>query len=168
MITKPGPSLVEVARSLEDPRRMLGKYPYQWVFPGPHSRQVLANGAVLLPAGAGATAQILKYQVPDGWRFSLRGVVFAFFGTGWNEGVGDITFTLTVQAAGTRNVDFLVGVKTHLGSPDFPFPIMGRLEFAPLDVLIPIVTNVTGVLPGGPPNSVTAMLVGHTYPNSES
>lgn len=110
----------------------------------------------------------MSYQVPDGWRFSLRGVVFAFFGAGWNEGIGDLTFTLTVRAAGTRNVDFLVNVATHLGSPDFPYPILGRLEFAPLDVLTAYVTNVTGVVAAGPPNAVTAILSGHTYPNSES
>jgi hypothetical protein len=167
-VIRPGRDLVTAARALEDPRRMLGKYPYQWLFPGPHSRQVLANNSIALPnMGAGLTP-IIKYQVPDGWRFCLRGIVFAFFGTGWNEGVGDLTFNLAVQAAGTRNVDFLVSVKTHLGSPDFPFPIMGRLEFAPLDVLIASVTNVTGAVGAGPPNAATAILVGHTYPNSES
>ena len=169
-IIKPGSDLIQAARALSDPKRLLGTFPYQWIFPGPHSRQVLANQAIPLPAAGAGAVQILTYQVPSGLRFSLRGIVFAFFGTGWNEGVAPgLSFTLQVQAAGIRQVDFLNNVTTHLGSPDFPYPIMGRLEFAPLDILIVTVTNAVGSgIAAGPPNTAVAHLVGHTYPNSEA
>ena len=165
-IITPGRSLVKAAQALEDPRRMMGVYPYQWMFPGPHSKHVLANGSIALPAiGSGAT-QVLGYQVPEGLRFSLRAIVFGFFGSGWNEGTGNLEFNLFVTDAGQRNVDFLQNVTTHLGSADFPYPILGRLEFAPDSFLSVQVTNAAVVLSGV--QSVFAHLVGHTYPNAES
>lgn len=129
---------------------------------------MLANDSIAFPAMAAGPTTILTYEVPVGLRFSLRAVVLAFFGTGWNEGLGDITFTVSVIAAGTRNIDFLVSVKTHLGSPEEPFPIYGRLEFGPSDILVVTVTNVNDNVSAGPPNAVTAMLIGHTYPNAEA
>ena len=165
-IIKPGRSLVEAARAIDNPRRAVGKYPYQWLFPGPNSRHVLANGTLPVPV-IGATALVLSYQVPDGERFSLRAVVFNFEGTGWNEGTATgLSFTLMVQAAGTRNVDFLQNVLTHLGSPDQPYPILGRLEFSARDILQVSVTN-NGVAPAAS-NVAVAHLVGHTYPNTEA
>ncbi len=165
-IIQPGPSLVKASRALENPRRLAGRWPYQWIFPGPNSRQVLANNTITVPA-AGAPATVLSYQVPDGLRFSLRAIVFGFFGTGWNEGTPTgLSFTLQVVASGTRNVDFLQNVTTHLGSPDQPYPILGRLEFAPNDVLNVLVTN-GGAVGHTLPNVALAHLVGHTYPNAE-
>jgi len=166
VVLRPPRDLVSGAKALEDPQRLAGKWPYQWIFPGPHSRQVLENQAAPVPT-IGTSIQLLSYLVPDGLRFSLRGVVFAFFGSGWNEGSGDLVFSLTVQAAGTRDVDYLNNVTTHLGSPDFPYPILGRLEFAPEDVLIVNLANNANVVAGSP-NFVVAHLVGHTYPNSEA
>jgi hypothetical protein len=162
---RPGPSLIQAARKLEDPKRLAGKWPYQWLFPGPNSRHVLANGTLEIPA-IGNTDTVLSYQVPDGYRFSLRAVVFNFSGTGWQVGTPTgLAFTLEVDASGTRNVDFLTNVQTNLGSPDQPYPILGRLEFAPNDLLKVLVTN------NGVTRSVTQIaighLVGHTYPNSE-
>ena len=168
-IIRPGPGLVRAAKALESPRRAIGKWPYQWLFPGPHSRMVLVNDQASVPAGAGNTVTLASYEVPDGMRFSLRAIVFAFFGTTpWNEGTATgLSFTLQVSAAGVRNVEFLANVLTHLGSPDQPYPILGRLEFAPTDTLSVLVTNIGGVVAGGPPNTVVAHLVGHTYPNNE-
>jgi hypothetical protein len=167
-VIQPGRSSTVAGQALENPRRLLGRWPYQWLFPGPNSRHVLANAAEPLPA-SGVTVQVLSYQVPDGLRFSLRALVFGFNGAGWTEGTPTgISFTLQVQAAGTRNVDFLAGVVTHLGSATQPYPILGRLEFAPLDVLVVLATNLGGQVPAGPPNNVFAHLVGHTYPNEET
>jgi hypothetical protein len=164
-IIKPGPSLIRAARKLEEPKRLAGRWPYQWLFPGPNSKHVLANGSLEIP-NIGATETVLSYQVPDGYRFSLRGIVFAFEGTGWNEGTATgLSFTLQVVASGTRNVDFLANVLTHLGSLDTPYPILGRLEFAPNDVLNVNVTN-NGVTRSAT-TIATAILSGHTYPNAE-
>lgn len=165
-IIKPGPALVVGARVLQDPRGNVGVYPYQWLFPGPHSRQVLGNGTVPI-TGPGNTDQILSYQVPSGMKFSLRGIVCGYLGAGWTEGTNQLVFTLTVTAAGTRKVDFLQNVQTHLGSLESPYPILGRLEFEPLDVLAWSVTN-TGGPAAGAANIAFAHLVGLTYPQSEA
>jgi hypothetical protein len=162
-ILTPGPSLVQGARALEDPKSSIGTYPYQWLFPGPHARQVLANNTIAI-TGPGNTDLILLYTVPDGMIFSLRGVVWGFIGTGWNEGSSQLVFNMTVTAAGTRNVDFLNNVKTHLGSLESPYPILGPLQFAPLDVVKVAVTNTAGPASG----VAFAHLVGHTYPQSEA
>lgn len=165
-IIQPGPSLVEAGRALEDPRRQVGKWPYQWLFPGPNSRQVLANGTSVAPT-SGTPQTPLSYTVPDGYRFSLRAIVFFYNGTLWHEGTATgLSFSLIDQAAGSRAVDFLANVLTHLGTPDQPYPILGRLEFAPTDVLTVVVSNGGGFVPAGT-DTVVAHLVGHTYPNSE-
>jgi hypothetical protein len=165
-VITPGRSLVKAAQALEDPRRMLGTYPYQWSYPGPHSKHVLANDSIAIPVMGAGPAQVLSYEVPAGLRFSLRGIVFGFVGTGWNEGTGDLLFTLECVDSGQRAVDFLQNVKTHLGSADFPYPILGRLEFAPDSVLLVTANNVGVTVTGV--QSVYAHLVGHTYPNAES
>lgn len=168
-ILVPGRSQVAAAEALESPRRLVGKWPYQWLFPGPNSRHVLVNDQASVPNGAHSTVQIAAYQVEDGLRFSLRGVVFAFEGAGWNEGTATgLSFTLVADLAGPMNVDFLQNVRTQLGSTQQPYPILGRLEFEPLTNLYVVVENLGGVVAAGPPNTVVAHLVGHTYPNSEA
>lgn len=165
-VITPGPSLVASARAIAgaDPRNAIGTYPYQWLFPGPHSRNVSANNVVAL-SGPGNTDLILEYIVPDGEIFSCRGFAVGFIGTGWAEGSGTLNWNLTVTAAGTRKVDFLNNIKTHWGSLESPYPILGRLEFAPLSVLRWAVTNA-----GGPASGTFsfAQLVGHTYPQVEA
>lgn len=165
-ILTPGPALVQGARALEDPKSSIGTFPYQWLFPGPHSRQVLANNTIPI-TGPGNTDAILDgagYQVPDGMIFSLRGVVWGFIGTGWQEGSNQLVFNVIVIAAGTRKVDFLNNWKTHIGSLESPYPMLGRLEFAPLDVVQVTVTNTAGPASG----FAFAHLIGHTYPQIEA
>lgn len=165
-VITPGPSLVTAARSIAgaDPRNAIGTYPYQWLFPGPHARNVTEQNVATL-RGPGFTDIVVEYTVPDGEIFSCRGVVVGFLGTGWTEGSNQLVWTLTVTAAGTRKVDFFAAVKTHLGSLESPYPILGRLEFAPLSVLRWSVTNT-----GGPASGTFsfAHLVGHTYPQVEA
>lgn len=166
-VVKPGASLIQAGRALEDKRRQAGVWPYQWLFPGPHSKHVLYNQYVNSP-GPGAQATIGQpYVVPEGLRFSLRGIVFGYFGTSaWDEGTTEVEFSLQVVGAGSRNVDYLQNVRTHLGSADQPYPILGRLEFEPLNQLSVLVV-VNSVIALWPPNTFFAHLVGHTYPNSE-
>lgn len=165
-VITPGPSLVTAARAIAgaDPRNAIGTYPYQWLFPGPHSRNVTAQNTVAL-SGPGFTDLILQYVVPDGEIFSCRGVVVGFIGTGWSEGSTQLEWTLSVTAAGTRKVDFFANIRTHLGSLESPYPVLGRLEFAPLSVLQWTVQNTGGPSAG---TFSFAHLVGHTYPQVEA
>lgn len=165
-VITPGPSLVAAAGALGDRRRLLGAYPYQWLYPGPNSKHVDAEGSAPVPA-IGLTAETVSYRVPEGLRFSLRGIVAQYFGTGWTQGDGSLLWTLRVQSGGSRNVDFYTNIKTARGSSVLPYPILGRLEFQSLDLLTIVFTNVSLVI-GDPPAPVNSRLVGHTYPNSEA
>jgi hypothetical protein len=165
-IIVPGRSQVQAAEALESPKRVLGKWPYQWLFPGPNSKQVLANAAVAIPTSTN-TVDVVQFVVPDGYRFSLRGIVMSFAGTGWNQGTpGGLAFNLVCDSAGPRDVDFFQNVLAAIGSTAQPYPILGRLEFEPLDALTITVTNNGGVTPGSP-NFAIGHIVGHTYPNYE-
>lgn len=170
-VIQAGPSLIQAGRALtNDPRKSIGRYPYQWLFPGPHSKKVLAGpDQICTLTGPGNTDLVMSYTVPDGMVFSLRGVVVGYLpgpaASVWMEGSNQLVFTLRVTAAGTRNVDFLANIRTHLGSLESPYPILGRDEFAPLSVLTWSVTNTGGPAAG---NFAFAHLVGLTYPQVEA
>jgi hypothetical protein len=171
----PGRSLVQGARSLETRERGAGVFPYQWLFPGPNSKQVLANGRVAMPAAYGTPAGIIPngssqsalYTVEQGYRFSLRGLIFGCTTSDFVDGSGDVVFNLTVTAGtAPRVVDYFFNFPFRLGSTAEPFPILGRLEFAELEALSLTVTPVANVtLSSG---FGFGALVGHIYPESEA
>lgn len=159
-------SIPVAAQPLASPQRMLGVYPYQWQFPGPHAKHVLFNRRIALPAADSSQNDIgAAYQVPAGLRFSLRGIVFQFVGDGWVQGSGSLIFSLVTSDAGSRTVDFLNSVEEQMGSVVIPFPILGPLEFAPETFLQPRVQNNSVAVSAD--QYCIARLVGHTYPNSE-
>lgn len=141
---------------------MLNKMP--WLIPGAQSRQVTANFSIPLP-GVGSTT-VLSYQIPDGLRFALRGVVVNIIdpsGT-WNEGSDQLLWQLQlVGTGGTRPVEFLTAIQTNLGSRLQPYPILGRCEFSELDVLNWVLTS-DGSVTAGSPQYAVAHLMGWTYP----
>jgi hypothetical protein len=159
--------LIEAARGLQTQRRGAGVWPYQWIFPGPNARKVNAGAGLTVPiAGAGLTT-VISYTVPQGMRFTLRGVVVGFLGTGWTEGSDDLVFTLQVNAAGTRAVDYLNNVRTHLGSLESPYPILGTDEYDPQDELVWNCLE-SGAIPVAAANLLFAQIVGWEYPLSEA
>src|SRR5579864_8553783 len=122
--------------------RALESYPSpvlpQYLFPGPNARHVRAASKVAVPDYTGGPATALltpSFQVPYGMVFSLRGVCLLAFVASWNQASGDLLFTLSVTSGGNRSVDYLLNIDTELGSTELPFPIGGRLEFEPLDIL---------------------------------
>ena len=145
---------------LEAPNRCLPA----WLVPGIHSRHVLAMGTAATTV-IGGTATCVSYQVPSGRIFSLRGVSIIVRAAAFVVGDGSYTFTLTDTSGGTRNVDFLSNLTAPIGDERRPYPIGGRLEFDSLDTLAGTVKNVSCA--AGPPNLVTWILWGHTYPESE-
>lgn len=166
-IIKTGASLIEAARGLETQRRGAGVWPYQWLFPGPNARPVNAGAGVTVPLLGGGNNTVVQYQVPEGFRFSLRGVVVGFLGSGWTEGSTDFEFSLQVLAAGSRNVEYLNNVRSHLGSLESPYPILGTSEYDPLD-LLQWVCLESGVVAPSASNFLFAQIVGWEYPLSEA
>jgi hypothetical protein len=148
--------------------RGAGRWPYQWLYPGPNSRHVLARGSAATPAFNSGGVAVVTYQVPEGYRFSLRAVVVdGSQVSNWVPGSGDMTFDLNVISAGARTVDFLQNVLTPLGSAVIPWPILGRLEFESGEQLQWLVSTAQNVGVGAP-NFVSCFLLGHTYPDSET
>lgn len=173
-IIRPGAGLIAAAQPLASPKRAEGVYPFQWNYPGPNSRIAMPNGAVAIPAieapATSATANIFAqpYQVPEGYRMVLTDVLFNAFAQDWTPGSGQLTFTLVVvYSTGPRNVEFLQNVAFPLGLNGYPFPLRGRLEFAPLDVLQVVLTN-TGIPTPAAADYAVAVLNGFTYPTTES
>jgi hypothetical protein len=171
-IVPPGRDLIEVARALEFFGRSAGRFPYQWSRPGPNSKPVIVNGILMVTGETDETSTIVTYSVPDGMIFSLTGFITGFAGTGWNEGSGDLLFTLNVQGGvGNRPVDYLRDISVSMG--DFkqgPFPIPARLEFQPGNVLAWTLFEV-GSAAGGPVTgsgqNALVQIYGHLYPIAE-
>jgi len=162
-----GPSAVEAARTLGTAKRRAGVFPYQWLFPGPNSRHVLTKHSIDMSTTAYGTASDLSnvYLVPEGMRFSLRGVLVSSTVSDFEQASGNLLFTLRVEKVGARNVDGLTNIDTYLGSINDPWPILGRLEFNSLERLIWSVTPVAVITLAG---FAFAKLVGHTYPDAEA
>ena len=159
-------ALATYTRALESP---VSPVLPQYLFPGPNSRHVRAASKVAVPdyTGGPATATLVpSFTVPDGMVFALRGVQVLGFVQSWNQASGDLLFTLAVTSGGNRNVDYLLNIDTELGSTQLPYPIGGRLEFEPLDMLTwsVLATANVGI---GAPNFVEAVLWGHLYPASQ-
>jgi hypothetical protein len=178
-IVQPGASLSAAARPLSTPHRVEGKYPFQWLYPGPNSRMARPSGIITLPTITApvisATAVVLTYEVPEGYRFVLDALLMATNATSYAPGQNLLLFTLQVKySTGPRGVEFL----TNLDYPTGKFvtlagafetelaPLVGRLEFAPLDVLEVIITN-NGLPTPSPTDVAIGILQGFTYPNSE-
>lgn len=168
-IVKPGRDLVEVARALEFFGRSAGQFPYQWSRPGPNSKPVMVPGAIVVSGVAATVTPICTFTVPDGMIFSLTGFIIGFNGTGWADGDGTLLWTLNVTGGiGQRPVDYMRELSIGMGSfMDGPFPVAGRQEFKPKNVLTWNLTE-TGAVPGGAGQIATAMIFGHLYPLSEA
>jgi len=175
-VIAPGRELIRAAQPLADPKRALGRFQYQWLDPGPNSRMVMANGSVALPdlTSGSVTVDIFSspYTVPEGWRFVLTGIAIGAFASDWVPGSGQLTFTLVVQySTGPRNVEWLqnmvFGLGTVFNGSVLTEKIDGRLEFEPLAVLQPQVTN-SGIGTPNPNDYAFCVLRGFEYPNPES
>lgn len=169
-LSRIAPNIPRGGRAVMDARQG-GKWPYQWLYPGPNSRHVLVRGSVATPAyasGGGTAVEVVNYVVPEGYRFSLRAIVVdGSQVSNWVPGSSDMLFNLHVVSAGDRIADFLQDVKTPLGSAVIPWPILGRLEFLSLEKLVWEVATFQNVGVGDP-NFVSCFLIGHIYPNGEA
>lgn len=171
-IIRPGAQLARAAQALADPARAEGRYPFQWLYPGPNSAPAMPSRSIALPGiiAPATTGQgtILTYEVPEGYKFVLTDILFNAFASDWNPGSGQLTFTLQVlYSTGPRNVEFLQNIPFAWGFQGYPWPIKGRLEFNSLDVLALLVTN-SGIPTPGPNDYAYGALNGFTYPAFES
>lgn len=138
-----------------------------WLIPGRLSTPVIAVGTLAIPDSG--PVSVLEYTVPQGSRFTLRGVVVSVVDPSdtWVQGSGSLLFQLfCVGTGGTRVVENFDRVITPLGSSVVPYPVLGRCEFIETDVLR-WVLSVTGVVTAGLPQLAICHLIGWTYPLSD-
>ena len=144
--------------------------------PPPGSKHVAAGGALPAPA-TNAQTLIVQYQVPNGFRFRLKGLLLGCNCPGWTPGDGNAVFSvslnkpvgsLNAQGAPVRGFE---NVSVPLGSFAFgpwPIPEDERSLFESRDVVRVLVSSNPLVIAPGLPNVFTAVLVGHIWPlNSE-
>ena len=169
-----GPQAIEAARAL----KLRAQWPYPWFVAPPGSRHVFQAGTILAPVVGSVPplsnpTLILAYQVPNNYRFCLKGVLLVYTGVGWVPGDGNIVFSLTVNtpvgltaAAGIPFKDFQA-VTIPLGSfAAGPWPIEpGELSILnSRDILRATVVTNTGVIGPGGNNLLTAIFVGYDWP----
>ena len=187
-IIKPGASLAEAARPLAGTKRSEGKYPYQWLYEGPNAKFAFPSGIIPLggftaPATQNLNQVVMSFQVPEGYRFTLTGILMATNSALYSPGQGLLNFSLVaVYSTGPRNVEYLSNLDFPVGQfcslpgnmVSITQQLRQRLEFSPLDVLqIQVSNNPANVANGGistpaATDVVLGILEGFTYPNSEN
>lgn len=141
-----GARMARAAQRLADDRAR-EQWPYVHVYPPPSSIPIHQIDFVAAPV-AGDSAVVLAYTVPEGFAFFLRSILQVF--SGGNIIAGDATWTVrinTVDAvsdAQAMPVQGLIDVPVPLGSISSgnQWPFARAYEFAPLDVVESVVTNV--------------------------
>lgn len=171
------PPLTEAAGALRIDQARKDEWPYAWIFPPPGARGVNIRTVVPAPAN-GVLTELLSFTVPDGYLFSLRGVMLTYVGVAVDDSKQIVTWNLDVNiptvVGGAITVPALPSgypvpdfarVLFHLGSPDFgPFHVDGPLVFEPRDVIRYKVTT-TAPFPGvGSPVFFLSILSGYRWP----
>lgn len=147
------------------------QWPYVHIFPPPNSRVLhLISSAVAVPA-LNATALILKYQVEDGMRCFLKGIIQCISGSVFTP--GDVLWTLTVnEPIGITDVQGapvqgLVRVPVPLGSwqNGVPWEFERAYEFPPNSLIQSTALNISGT--PGAPNFLVSGFFGYLVPDVE-
>jgi hypothetical protein len=164
----PGVGLAESARTLGTAERRAGRFPFQWLWAGPNSRNVNAWGKAAMPDNYGDEVVICEFKVSEGMRFSLRGIVMDSTCSDWEQASGNIIFTLRATRLGPRDVEWYTNVPTRRGNNVEPWPIDGRLEFTSLEKIEIVMVPVAAVSLGANGGFGYGELLGHEYPESEA
>lgn len=136
------------------------------------SKHMAAAASIAAPA-TNAQTQIVQYQVPNGFRFKLKGVLLNCNCPGWTPGDGNAVFSVTLNkplgsaAAQGTPLRGLSSVLVPLGSfAQGPWPVSDGEHpvFESRDVVRVLVSSNPLVIAPGLPNVFTAMLVGHIWP----
>ena len=88
-----GPEAVKAVASMAATQDRRDEWPYPWSFSPPNALRVFRVGSLVSPNPATQT-EVLRYQVPQGFRFWLTAILQAYQGAGWIAGSGDILWTL--------------------------------------------------------------------------
>jgi len=175
-IFRPGTAAANAARPIG---RQEAKHPYQWLYPGPDSREAMPSGVVAVPAivspATSASVRVMQYTVPTGFVYVLRRLLMSTNAQAYSPGQQMLLFTLqALYANGPRQVEWLNNL-------DFPFgeyttlpgnfrtllqEIDRPLVFAPLTTLeISVVNN--GIQIPAATDTLIGILGGYLHPESD-
>lgn len=139
-----------------------------WISPDGSCEDVSQVSSIVAPPN-GQNTLVMEYTVPEGYTFSLRGVLWQYDGEGFINGAGDLVGVLDVDrligAAGRQGyaVPFFESVKYLRGNNQDFWPLSGRRVFMPNQVIRWKVTTAAPIPEGGE-NYITAGIFGWTRP----
>lgn len=163
-----GVDAVKAADAVRRDQNNRERWPYMHIYPPVNAEPVHVIASVFTPAVA-AQIEVLRYNVPSGFRFYLRGIIQTY--EGGNFVPGDVLWTIDrntpvgVASSQAQPEQGLVAVPVRVGSFN-PFTVdefARAYEFEPLDVVRSKATNVAvGV---GTPNTFTSGFFGYLVPD---
>jgi len=166
-----GVQAIDAAEKRRQQLRRESDWPYLHIFPPPNSIPLHQFGGPVAVPAKSATAVVLSYQVPEGFRAYVTGILQAY--SGGTLLPGDLLWTVTqnkptgitdVQGAPIQG---LTSVPVPLGEWSFglwwPFP--RAYEFEPDTVLRSTVLNSTGNVGPGAPNYLVSAFLGYLVPD---
>ncbi len=181
-----GPTFVKHSRKVAGQRQAKANWPYDYIFPpedavnvavglGPTVKGVSTAG-IAMPAAAAPQVVVMQYQVPNGFRFWLHGVILAAtlptqVQPPFASGDGSAFWTLDVDQelgdtfpSGSAVKDF-AQVQTPLGSWALgPFPLKMPIGFEARHILRWKFTNVSCAAAGVDSTWISAGLFGFLVP----
>jgi hypothetical protein len=139
-----------------------------WIDPDGSCEDVSIVRSIVTPA-QGTQTLVVQFDVPDGFQFSLRGVLAQYDGEGFINGSGALIFVLDVNRpiGGTARqgyaVSYFESVQYLRGNNEDWWPLAGRRVFNAGETLRWKVTTADPIPVGGG-NYITAGLFGWTRP----
>ena len=128
----------------------------------PQSIPVRQTGGITTPQGSAGDRVMIQYRVPEGYFALLSGFYFAYSGTGFSQGSGDLVFRMKVNQYYVKD---LSNVLFTLGSSRFPIPMTEGHIVRSDDVVQMIVNapNLSGLIQAGQ-STCSAGLFGFAWP----
>src|SRR5690348_4723315 len=124
------------------------------------------QGAIVIPAISAAPSvysPVVQFVVPYGRNGYLWKIGIDYVGGGFQEGQGNIVYTVFRNAALSRSIKGLVGLTASIGSVNNPVEIPA-VQIYENETISIAVTNVA-IPPAG--QQLVGVLVGFTYPRSK-
>lgn len=142
-------------------RLLFGRFFPPWVVPPPGFRAFDVQNAIATPVALTTPAStVLSIRVPVGFVTYITGLSVVFSGGGFNQGSGDLVYSITVDGAPVKGYgQILTDLGTMQAGNVQPRPVAGI--FATSQQLIEV--KVLNVAQAGGGTFVVATLVGYHY-----
>ena len=125
-------------------------------------REFFIQRSIVTPTTISGDNTVLSFTLGPGYHGMIYGLVFAYTGTGFTNGSGDLLFRLQVGRAWARN---LGAAQNTLGAPGSPFPMADYLDITQnqnVQVLVNV-PNTSGLIQIGT-SRIVCGVQGWTYP----